>query len=124
MAIITVPIPVTTAAATPPTAPCRPTATMGAPRAAAIGAAIHTRDRALFTSVATSNANITSGAMVGVVAITVTAAIIRARGGPTTAATTAIIRTGAIGGPTRMAMAVSGGGEGRMALCTNRPPGG
>src|SRR6202795_969243 len=113
---ITVPIPVTTAAATHATATCRPTATMGALRAAAIGAAIHTRDRALFTSVATSNANITSGAMV-TGATAVTTAIIRTEA---IAVLTAI--TGATEGPTRMAMAVSGVGEGRMAPCTNRPP--
>src|SRR6266436_3099462 len=115
---ITVPIPVTTAAATHATATCRPTATMGAPRAAAIGAVIHTRDRALFTSVATSNANFTSGAMV-TGATAVTTAIIRTEA---IAVLTAI--TGATEGPTptRMAMAVSGVGEGRMAPCTNRQP--
>src|ERR1700738_2615859 len=115
---ITVPIPVPTAAATATHAPApRPTATtVGAPRAAAIGAAIHTRDRALFTSVATSNANITSGAMV-TGATAVTTAIIRTE---PIAVLTAI--TGATEGPTRMAMAVSGVGEGRMAPCTNRQP--
>src|ERR1700731_4874400 len=116
MAIITVPIPVTTAAATHATATCRPTATMGAPRAAAIGAAIHTRDQVLFTSVATSNANITSGVMV-TGATAVTTAIIRTEA---IAVLTAI--TGATEGPTRMAMAVSGAGERRMATHTNRPP--
>src|SRR5258708_5918477 len=113
---ITVPIPVTTAAATHATATCCRTAIMGAPRAAAIGAVIHTRDRALFTSVATSNANFTSGAMV-TGATAVTTAIIRTEA---IAVLTAI--TGAIGRLTRMAMAVSGGGEGPMGPRTNPPP--
>src|SRR5258708_28928862 len=112
---ITVPIPVTTAAATHATATCRPTATMGAPRAAAIGAVIHTRDRALFTSVATSNANFTSGAMV-TGATAVTTAIIRTEA---IAVLTAI--TGAIGRLTPMAMAGSAIGAGRLAPSSKRP---
>ena len=67
----------------------RPTdTTMGAPRAA--------RDQVLSTSVATSNANLSSGAMVGRLTITaVTTAIIRTGA----AVTTATIRTEATGGP-------------------------
>src|SRR5258706_6657654 len=101
--------------------------TVGAPRAAAGGAAIQSRDQALFTSVATLNANMLSGAMVGLLAITaVTTATIRTGAiDPPTAVTTAIIRTRAIDpgrGPTRGAMAVSGAGERHIATDTNRPP--
>jgi hypothetical protein len=92
---------------------------MGAPRAAVTGAA-ESRDQALSTSVAMSNANMLSGAMV-TGATAVTTAIIRTGD---TAVTTAI-RTEPIGrGPSRgaMAMAVSGAAGHRMATATNRPP--
>jgi hypothetical protein len=94
----------------------RPTATMGAPGAAVVtGAAVQSIDQAVFTSVATSNANMSSGAMVtGATALTT--AIIR---------TGAIIRSGAINSrraDSRGAMAVSGTGGRRMATDTNRPP--
>src|ERR1700724_1383470 len=119
---MTIPITVRIPTATGPTA-----TTMDAPRAAAGGAAIQFRDQALFTSVATSNANMSSGAMVGLLAITaVTTAIIRTGAiDPPTAVTTAIIRTGAIDpgrGTTRGVMAVSGVGERQIATDTNRPP--
>src|SRR5882724_10024299 len=116
---ITVRVPVPTAAATRPTA-TRAATTMGAPRAAVTGAAVQSRDQALSTSVAMSNANMSSGAMV-TGATAVTTAIIRTGA---IAVPTAIIRTGPIGGATEpigaaMAMAVSGAAG---PTATNRPP--
>ena len=110
---VRVPVPTAAATATRPTA-TRPAITMGAPRAAVIDAAVQSRDQALSTSVATSNANMSSGAMV-------TGA---------TAVTTAIIRTeptdpgrGPSRGAMAMAMAVSGAaGQRRLSTDTNRPP--
>src|SRR6266481_2496908 len=113
---ITVPIPVpiapAAATATRPIA-MRAATTMGAPRAAVTGAAVQSRDQALSTSVAMSNANMSSGAMV-MGATAVPTAIIRTGA---IAVTTAIIRTEPIGGG--MAMAVSGAAG---PTATNRPP--
>src|ERR1700720_658336 len=105
---ITVTTPVPTAPAAAATA-TRPTAAMGAPGAAVVtGAAVQSIDQAVFTSVATSSANMSSGAMV--------------TGG--TGLRTALIRTGAIirswainsrRADSRGAMAVSGTGGRRMA---------
>jgi hypothetical protein len=69
------------------------------------------RDQALFMSVATPNANMSNGAMVGLLAIS--------------AVPTAIIQTGAIDpgrGLSPGAMAVSGTGERRMPIDTTRTP--
>ncbi len=93
--------------------------TMGAPRAAVTGAA-EARDQALSTSVAMSNANMSSGAMV-TGATAVTTAIIRTGA---IAVPTAIILTEPIGAATEpiggaMAMAVSGAAG---PTATNRPP--
>ena len=120
---VRVPVPTAAATATRPTA-TRPAITMGAPRAAVIDAAVQSRDQALSTSVATSNANMSSGAMV-TGATAVTTAIIRTGA---IAVTTALIRTEPIDpgrGPSRgaMAMAVSGAaGQRRLSTDTNRPP--
>src|SRR3979490_836355 len=108
---ITVPIPVpiapAAATATRLTA-TRGATTMGAPRAAVTGAA-ESRDQALSTSVAMSNENMSSGAMVTGATACLTVFI---RPGAI-AVPTAIIRTEPIGGATEpigaaMAMAVSG----------------
>src|SRR5882672_10691338 len=108
---VTIPVPIAPAAATA-TRPIatRAATTMGAPRAAVTGA-VESRDQALSTSVAMSNAHMSSGAMV-------TGA---------TAVTTVIIRTGAIDTAVttaiRMVMAVSGAaGQRRLPTDTNRPP--
>src|SRR5712691_6422955 len=117
---VTIPVPIAPAAATAtrPTA-TRAATTMGAPRAAVTGAAVRSRDQALSTSVAMSNANMSSGAMV-TGATAVRTAIIRTGA---IAVTTAIIRTEPIGGAMAMAMAVSGAaGQRRPPTATNRPP--
>src|SRR5712675_1058319 len=105
---VPIPVPIAPAAATATRPIAMPAATtMGAPRAAVTGAA-EARDQALSTSVAMSNAHMSSGAMVM----------------GATAVTTAIIRTEPIGGATEpiggaMAMAVSGAAG---PTATNRPP--
>ncbi len=57
---VRVPVPTAAATATRPSA-TRPAITMGAPRAAVTGAAVQSRDQALSTSVAMSNANGSGG---------------------------------------------------------------
>src|ERR1700716_3051273 len=62
---VTIPVPIAPAAATATRPIATPAATtMGAPRAAVTGAAVQSRDQALSTSVAMSNANMSSGGMV------------------------------------------------------------
>ena len=114
-----------------------PVRTVAATRPTAQSTAIDVirADRALFTSVATSNANMSSGVMV-MGAIAVTTVIIRTAA---TAVTTAILRTEAIAvstvmlptavidpgrglGATAMATAVSGtAGHRRLSTDTNGP---
>src|SRR5882724_10994530 len=116
------PIPVPTVAVTRPTATTQP-----------IAIDVIRADHASFMSVATSNANMSSGAMVmGAIAvitvivrteaIAVITAIIRTEG---TAVTTVILRTGVIDpgrGPGATATAVSGAaGQRRLSTDTNGP---